>query len=43
MTEPDLTKKEWAHIISVLQMNALTGNQQSQKLYFKLVEKEAWQ
>jgi hypothetical protein len=34
----ELTKNDWSHIISVIQMDAMTGNKQSQKLFFKLVE-----
>jgi hypothetical protein len=34
----ELTKGDWSHIISVIQMDAMTGNKQSQKLFFKLVE-----
>lgn len=32
----ELTKKEWAHVIGVLQLDSMTGNKQSQKIFFKL-------
>lgn len=32
----ELTKKEWAHIISVLQIDSMTGNHQSKQIFKKL-------
>jgi hypothetical protein len=33
-----LTKKDWEHIISLLQFDYFKGNKQSEKLFYKLVE-----
>jgi hypothetical protein len=34
----ELTKKDWAHIISLLQFDYFKGNKQSEKLFYKVVE-----
>jgi hypothetical protein len=40
MKNISLTTQEWNHLVSVMQLDSMTGDKQSEKLYQKLIKEE---